>query len=262
MDGWQAGQGVKTQVWPGTGFLWRYKYRPPWVANHKNPVPTSHLHHNYYSSHTNPAILIRRWEERVQSEGLDSRLVPFGHGDGGGGPTRDHLEYLRRCRDLEGMPRTTMASPVDYFRREEARACRWPVYVGELYLATYRGTYTTQARTKRGNRQAEIALREAEMWAAAATFMLFVEAYAWVFMALAQVDPEAFTAPAKFAHEQRTWVELLFLSGTNFSATGLGDILPVTPEARMLVVIEQWNGVIYLAMVVARLAGLLKSRPG
>lgn len=101
-----------------------------------------------------------------------------------------------------------------------------------------------------------------EMWAAAATFMLFVEAYAWVFMALVQLQPEAFSAPAKFAQEHRTWLELLFLSGTNFSATGLGDILPVTPAARMLVVIEQWNGVMYLAVVVARLAGLLKSKSG
>lgn len=97
-----------------------------------------------------------------------------------------------------------------------------------------------------------------EMWAAAATFMLFVEAYAWVYMALQQLQPGAFGAAAN-----RSWVDLLFLSGTNFSATGLGDILPATPMARMLVVISQWNGVMYLCIVVARLAGLIKMRtPG
>ncbi|NTV72520.1 MAG: hypothetical protein HGA71_20575 [Azonexaceae bacterium] len=36
-------------------------------------------------------------------------VFAFGHGDGGGGPTRDHLEFLRRERDLEGLPRTRMA---------------------------------------------------------------------------------------------------------------------------------------------------------
>jgi hypothetical protein len=62
---------------------------------------------------------------------------------------------------------------------------------------------------------------------------------------------------------ERSWVELLFLSGTNFSATGMGDILPASPMARMLVVIAQWNGAMYLCIVVARLAGLIRARtPG
>lgn len=97
-----------------------------------------------------------------------------------------------------------------------------------------------------------------EMWAAAATFMLFVEAYAWLFMALQTVQPGAFALPGADPASRRTWVELVFLSGTNFSATGLGDILPATPAARILLIIEQWNGVMFLAIVVARLAGMLK----
>lgn len=102
-----------------------------------------------------------------------------------------------------------------------------------------------------------------EMWAAAATFMLFVEAYAWVFMALQQLQPGAFGGVAQGVPVERSWVDLLFLSGTNFSATGLGDILPASPMARMLIVVSQWNGVMYLCIVVARLAGLIRMRtPG
>lgn len=102
-----------------------------------------------------------------------------------------------------------------------------------------------------------------EMWAATATFMLFVEAYAWAYMVLQQLQPGAFGGMARGVPVDRSWVELLFLSGTNFSATGLGDILPATPMARMLIVISQWNGVMYLCIVVARLAGLIKARtPG
>jgi len=97
-----------------------------------------------------------------------------------------------------------------------------------------------------------------ELWAAAATFMLFVEAYAWMYMAMQLVHPGSYSAPANSTGPMRTWVELLFLSGTNFSATGLGDILPLTPAARMLAIIAQWNGVMYLAIVVARLAGMLR----
>lgn len=100
-----------------------------------------------------------------------------------------------------------------------------------------------------------------ELWAAAATFMLFVEAYAWLFMGTQLLQPSAFTPLAPDGSQPvRTWVELLFLSGTNFSATGLSDIVPLTPFARMLGIIEQWNGVMYLAIVVARLAGMLKPR--
>ena len=70
---------------------------------------------------------------------------------------------------------------------------------------------------------------------------------------------EAF--PGAAPESMRHWMELVFLSGTNFSATGLSDIVPGTPHARMLLLIEQWNGVMYLAIVVARLAGMLKPTP-
>lgn len=97
-----------------------------------------------------------------------------------------------------------------------------------------------------------------EMWAAAATFMLFVEGYAWLFMALQVVQPGALLIPGVDGEPMRKWMELVFVSGTNFSNTGLSDIVPATPHARMLVLLEQWNGVMYLALVVARLAGFLK----
>ena len=98
-----------------------------------------------------------------------------------------------------------------------------------------------------------------ELWAAAATFMLFVEGYAWLFVGCQILQPEAF-APA--GAPPRVWTELLFLSGVNFSSTGLSDVLPLTPMAKMLCLIAQWNGVMYLAIVVARLAGMLKPRKG
>jgi alpha-mannosidase len=126
-----------------------------------------HLY-NDYNSQTNPASVIQRWNERVQKDGFSTRLFPFGWGDGGGGPTRDHLEFLRRERDLEGVPKVKIASPAAYFEDQEAKG--WPDarYVGELYFQAHRGTYTSQAQTKRGNRKSELALREAEMWGGAA----------------------------------------------------------------------------------------------
>jgi len=123
---------------------------------------------NDYNSRTDTPSLIERWNGRVQKDGIATRLLPFGFGDGGGGPNRDHLEYVRRTANLEGVPKVVIASPVDYFQDQERRG--WPAerFVGELYFQAHRGTYTSQARTKRGNRKSEVGLREAEMWATAA----------------------------------------------------------------------------------------------
>jgi hypothetical protein len=99
-----------------------------------------------------------------------------------------------------------------------------------------------------------------ELWAAGATFMLFAEAYAWLFMLCQQLQPEAFLAPGG-AKQPLTWVELMFLSATNFSATGLSDIMPLSPHARTIAIVEQWNGVMYMALIVSRLAGMLGRKP-
>lgn len=95
-------------------------------------------------------------------------LVPFGYGDGGGGPTREMLGRASRTADLEGSPRVTVESPAAFFAKAEADYPDAPVWAGELYLEMHRGTYTSQARTKEGNRRSEHLLREAELWAATA----------------------------------------------------------------------------------------------
>jgi hypothetical protein len=56
--------------------------------------------------------------------------------------------------------------------------------------------------------------------------------------------------------QPRTFLDLLFLSFTNLTAAGLGDILPVTPPARVLVMLEQFAGIAYIAVVVSRLIGM------
>lgn len=95
-------------------------------------------------------------------------LVPFGFGDGGGGPTREMLAAAARTADLEGSPKVRIGSAESFFRQAEADYPALPVWVGEMYLELHRGTYTSQARTKKGNRRSEHLLREAELWCATA----------------------------------------------------------------------------------------------
>ena len=96
-------------------------------------------------------------------------LLPFGWGDGGGGPTREMLARAKRLRDLDGSARIEVERPDTFFEQAEADYPDAPVWVGELYLEMHRGTYTSQARTKQGNRRSEHLLREAELWASTAT---------------------------------------------------------------------------------------------
>jgi alpha-mannosidase len=96
-------------------------------------------------------------------------LVPFGYGDGGGGPTREMLARAERLADLEGAPRVAIEGPAQFFPKALADYPAAPVWVGELYLEFHRGTLTSQHRTKQGNRRNEHLLVEAELWSATAT---------------------------------------------------------------------------------------------
>jgi alpha-mannosidase len=111
------------------------------------------------------ALAVRNYAEK--GRGTRS-LAPFGYGDGGGGPTREMLEKARRLKDLEGSPKVVIEPPDEFFRAAEAEYPDAPVWSGEMYLELHRGTFTTQARGKAGNRRSEHLLREAELWAATA----------------------------------------------------------------------------------------------
>ena len=95
-------------------------------------------------------------------------LVPFGHGDGGGGPTREMLGRASRTASLAGSPTVHVETPRAFFEAAEAEYADAPVWAGELYLEIHRGTYTSQAAMKQGNRRSEHLLREAELWSATA----------------------------------------------------------------------------------------------
>ena len=96
-------------------------------------------------------------------------MMLFGYGDGGGGPNRDMLAQAHRLESLEGSPTLRLDTPAGFFADAEAEYPGAPVWSGEMYLELHRGTYTTQARTKQGNRRSEHLLREAELWSSTAT---------------------------------------------------------------------------------------------
>ena len=93
-----------------------------------------------------------------------------------------------------------------------------------------------------------------ELFAAGATFTLLAWGFAYAYFVCQSWYPGSFTGLEP--ERERTWLELLFFSVSNLSATGLGDVLPVGPPARVLTMLEQIAGVGYIATVVSRLIGL------
>jgi hypothetical protein len=93
-----------------------------------------------------------------------------------------------------------------------------------------------------------------ELFAAGATFTLLAWGFAYAYFVCQAWYPGSFTGLEP--ERERTWLELLFFSVSNLSATGLGDVLPVGPPARVLTMLEQIAGVGYIATVVSRLIGL------
>ena len=96
---------------------------------------------------------------------LDTALLVYGSGDGGGGPGEVHLELLEREKNLRGLPRVEYSTARSFFEHLETLDVPH-THVGELYLETHQGTYTSMGAIKRGNRVIERTLHNAEALAA------------------------------------------------------------------------------------------------
>ena len=120
-----------------------------------------------YNGNFSPEQIVRSAADFKDSDRSSHSLYLYGWGDGGGGPEPDMIEIAHRLRGVPGAPRVELGRARDFFTRAEREARQLTRWVGELYFELHRGTYTSQSRTKRLNRRAEQALREAEIWSVA-----------------------------------------------------------------------------------------------
>ncbi|MEU1443023.1 alpha-mannosidase [Streptomyces mirabilis] len=131
------------------------------IFTHFPPVDT----YNVEFSGKEMAHAVRNYQDKGRGT---TSLAPFGHGDGGGGPTREMMERARRLASLEGSAKVRVEHPDAFFATAREEIPGDQVWSGELYLELHRATYTSQARTKQGNRRSEHRMREAELWATTA----------------------------------------------------------------------------------------------
>ncbi len=135
-------------------FLWRGIDNTE-VMTHFPPEDT-------YNSFLIPEGLCHAQNNFNENYFLPEFLTLFGVGDGGGGPRPEHIENGLRTANLEGAPQVKFGRADQMLKRLAKYAEEFPGWVGELYLELHRGTLTTQARTKRGNRRSEQLLTAAE----------------------------------------------------------------------------------------------------
>jgi alpha-mannosidase len=117
-----------------------------------------------YNGTFSPAQLAYAARNFKEHDRATRSLYLYGYGDGGGGPTPEMLAAAERVKDFEGLPKVTLEKVSDFLAKAKGDARDLPVWSGELYLELHRGTYTTQARNKKGNRKSEVLLREAEFF--------------------------------------------------------------------------------------------------
>ena len=126
-----------------------------------------------YVATTRPQMIAGSYNRFQQKELSRESMVTFGFGDGGGGPTDDMLWMARRqVKGIPGLPKAKIEFAGDMLKRlakDIEGNPRLPKWRGELYLEFHRGTYTSNARNKKNNRQCEFLMLDSELLSVAAS---------------------------------------------------------------------------------------------
>ncbi len=122
-----------------------------------------------YNGSIMPKTVAGIWKKYKNKDLTKNLLLCYGWGDGGGGVDRTMLENLRQIEKIPGLPQVKTSDVTSYLKQlheswnDKTNAAYRPVWDGEMYLEFHRGTYTSQARNKKANREMEFAYRTAEM---------------------------------------------------------------------------------------------------
>lgn len=160
---WQGIDGSKVL----THFIPTREVNRPAIPGH-----FANAHFTTYNGDLAPEQTMGAWQRYSQKNINDFALMAYGHGDGGGGTTREMIENGRRlAKGLPGTPRIHFSTALEFFRKLDETVSRHrhlPQWSGELYLEYHRGTYTSMGRNKLKNRRSEYMLQNLEFYSALA----------------------------------------------------------------------------------------------
>lgn len=160
---------------PYDSFFWRgidgTKVKSQLITTQANEAD---YQQTFYNSEFTVSDVLGTWKRYEPKALHDEVMICYGHGDGGGGPTRDMVQRGKVLQQgIPGAPKLRMEGLRPYLDRlgakMDARGDDFPIWNGELYLQYHRGTLTSVAKNKANNRNAERCLRELEFAAAMAT---------------------------------------------------------------------------------------------
>lgn len=134
------------------------------------------INHTTYIGLGIPSNIAGTWDRLTQKELSDQAIITYGFGDGGGGPTAEHIEQIERMsKGLPNCPQTVFGTATEFLDRLYKNSINdknLPIHDGELYLEFHRGTYTSQAKNKRNNRKAEFEYENVEFLSAMNSVLL------------------------------------------------------------------------------------------
>lgn len=120
-----------------------------------------------YNGRQDAKQIMGTWQRFQNKDVSKEVLTCYGYGDGGGGPTEEMLEQSRRMeQSVARCPKTRQTFVKEFFHKleQELDQKRLPIWSGELYLESHRGTYTSMAKNKKYNRNCEFLTGDAEFY--------------------------------------------------------------------------------------------------
>ncbi|KAJ1651151.1 Glycoside hydrolase, 38 vacuolar alpha mannosidase [Dispira simplex] len=134
-----------------------------WIGLDGSRVLTHMAPSNTYAAQGTVEELVKSVTNHKDLAYTNESLLLYGNGDGGGGPLPAMLDRLERLQDLDGLPKVVFDHPNTFYERVERDSPDLVSWKGELYFELHRGTYTSQAAVKHGNRICELLLRDLEL---------------------------------------------------------------------------------------------------
>ena len=93
-----------------------------------------------------------------------------------------------------------------------------------------------------------------KLFGAAAAYLMLGVLWAYLYAIVGYFYPQSYLVLGQPGH--LVYADALYLSMTTLTSTGFGDVVPVTRQARGICMIEQVAGALYVAILIARLAGV------
>lgn len=146
------------------------------ISEGYSPTP----YYTTYNGLLEPYVVKKSWERYVDKDVHNEILIAYGYGDGGGGPTREMLETLKRMKNgLPGMPMVKPTTANQFFAglAEKLTDQTEKEWIGELYFEYHRGTYTSIGKNKKNNRKAEVMLQTLEKLFSTQAFAEYPQAF-------------------------------------------------------------------------------------